>query len=341
MQVLRRLHLLRRDPPGPAGAPQRPHRGGAPPTPLASSGRRPPPRSFPDGAHARRAQKWYHPSCFAHHGLRCDYAPTDRAKCHFDGTPIGKGAPRLVVDIEGANRLLYKPQNFAPFLSELFEHVRCVSCEDIAARGELLAEHHAWAAAALAGQPVGPTPVGPTSTSAQTAPARQADPLWLDGCEMEIHWPQSHGDGEVGRARLRTGIMYYRPDQARHRERNVYLFVTPRRRGGLRERKTSWRSISQRWHRVLSSPHGIGRRCRWSSAERAAARTRLSSGVGEALESVALSLGRDAAAVEQRLRKPEAAAMEHLEPQAAPSERTTPTTEAECEGEESEASIVD
>ena len=48
-----------------------------------------------------------------------------------------------------------------------------------------------------------------------------------------------------------------------------------------------------------------------------------------------------AAAVEQRLRKPEAAAMEHLEPQAAPSVRTTPTTEAECEGEESEASIVD
>ena len=45
--------------------------------------------------------------------------------------------------------------------------------------------------------------------------------------------------------------------------------------------------------------------------------------------------------MEQRLRKPEAAAMEHLEPQAAPSERTTPTTEAECEGEESEASIVD
>ena len=63
--------------------------------------------------------------------------------------------------------------------------------------------------------------------------------------------------------------------------------------------------------------------------------------MGEALESVALSLGRRAAAVEQRLRKPEAAAMEHLEPQAAPSERTTPTTEAECEGEESEASIVD
>ena len=63
--------------------------------------------------------------------------------------------------------------------------------------------------------------------------------------------------------------------------------------------------------------------------------------MGEALESVALSLGRHAAAVEQRLRKPEAAAMEHLEPQAAPSERTTPTTEAECEGEESEASIVD
>ena len=135
--------------------------------------------------------KWHHPSCFKRHCLLVDYAPTGRAKDTSDGTPISEGQPRLVIG-EGASyrkyrharlehrtsisipeadlpltRLnlalhrTYKPQNGAPFLADLSEHVR-VRPETIAGVDELVPEHRAWLVAALSGLAVGPTPIRAT-----------------------------------------------------------------------------------------------------------------------------------------------------------------------------------
>ena len=55
----------------------------------------------------------------------------------------------------------YKPQNGAPFLADLSEHVR-VRPETIAGVDELVPEHRAWLVAALSGLAVGPTPIRAT-----------------------------------------------------------------------------------------------------------------------------------------------------------------------------------
>ena len=55
----------------------------------------------------------------------------------------------------------YKPQNGAPFLADLSEHVR-VRPETIAGVDELVQEHRAWLVAALSGLAVGPTPIRAT-----------------------------------------------------------------------------------------------------------------------------------------------------------------------------------
>ena len=137
----------------------------------------------------------------------------------------------------------YKPQNAAPFLADLSEHARVLP-ETITGVDELLPEHRAWVVAALSGLPVGPTPIRatpPTKAEAEAeakaqAAATESDPLFLDGGELEIRWPNSF----EGTARLRKGCIYYRPTQARRKARNVYLILFERRRGGpVRERKTS------------------------------------------------------------------------------------------------------
>ena len=67
------------------------------------------------------------------------------------------------------------------------------------------------------------------------AAATESDPLYLDGGEIEIRWPNSF----EGTARLRQGKVHYRPAQARRKARNVYLIQFERRRGGpVRERET-------------------------------------------------------------------------------------------------------
>ena len=60
------------------------------------------------------------------------------------------------------------------------------------------------------------------------AAATESDPLYLDGGEIEIRWPNSF----EGTARLRKGCIHYRPTQARRKARNVYLIQFERRRGG-------------------------------------------------------------------------------------------------------------
>ena len=271
--------------------------------------------------------KWHHPSCFAAQVLLCDYAPTGRACCAGDGTPIAKGQPRLVVHgAEGAHRKCYKPENAAAFLAELLEHagvgtphtghyVPATPLNTVAGLNELLPAHRKWVLAALSGRAVGPaptqqpppepatppeaceSPVAGTSTSVGArSPAGAGDPLFLDGCQVEVQWPQS----SRGRVRTRTGTIQYRPLQRRRNPCNVYVMLTRRRRGGLRERKTSFDALQRRGCRVLSSPRVPGRR-RWSLAEEAAARRRLEH--GEKAGSVSTSLGRSIAALQDRMRK--------------------------------------
>ena len=63
------------------------------------------------------------PNCFARN-MRVDYAPTGRAKCKGDGSPIAKGEPRVLfrlLDCVGNvnTQCIFKPPNAAAYLAEL------------------------------------------------------------------------------------------------------------------------------------------------------------------------------------------------------------------------------
>ena len=109
--------------------------------------------------------KWLHPDCFARHGLRVDYAPTDRAHCSGDGSSIGKGEPRLVMFLETCDMVvhqkLYKPLNAAEFLQVLFALPGVNVRPDTIAGFDALETpaHRAWVASALAGRALGPAPI--------------------------------------------------------------------------------------------------------------------------------------------------------------------------------------
>ena len=266
--------------------------------------------------------KWLHPPCFARHGLRCDYAPTDRAHCSGDGSHIRKGEPRLVMFLDSCDAVsgrpltchqkLYKPPNAASFIRELLALPNVdVRIDTIAGLDALnTPAHRTWVESALAGAAVGPPPVlGCRDLAAVPAlaadrqlslpPAQSAsvtaDPLFLDGCTIRVMWPQRR----KGRVRERRGRIFYRPIQSRRKTRNTYTLMTQRRRGGgLRERRTSWEALRSRWFEVVHSareaPH------RWSQLEVAAACTRREK--GESVQSVALALGRSSLALESKLR---------------------------------------
>ena len=53
---------------------------------------------------------WCHPTCFAKHCLRVDFAPTGRAKCKADGTDIPKGSIRLLIGYKKESTT-YKVEN--------------------------------------------------------------------------------------------------------------------------------------------------------------------------------------------------------------------------------------
>ena len=240
--------------------------------------------------------KWLHPSCFAAYGLRCDYAPTDRAHCSGDGSPINKGEPRLVMFLESCSKVLhqkvYKPQNAAPFLRELFALPGvALGPGDVEGLDALEIDHRPWVESALAGHAVGPAPV--SSVSGRVLASEQ-DPLFLHGCTIRISWPQSR----KGLTRMRTGTIHFRPQQPRQKQRNHYLLLTERRSGGLRERKTSWRKLRRRSYEVLTSSRRQAPR-RWCDAEISAVRVRHEA--GESLDSVARALARTALAVGSKL----------------------------------------
>ena len=100
--------------------------------------------------------KWLKPACLVKN-LRVDYAPTGRAKCKGDGSPIAKGEPRVlfrILDCLGNvnSQCIFKPPNAAEYLAELG---RCEGVTlDIGAidgMDELEPEHRAWTKSALAG----------------------------------------------------------------------------------------------------------------------------------------------------------------------------------------------
>ena len=67
--------------------------------------------------------KWLKPACLVKN-LRVDYAPTGRAKCKGDGSPIAKGEPRVlfrILDCLGNvnSQCIFKPPNAAEYLAEL------------------------------------------------------------------------------------------------------------------------------------------------------------------------------------------------------------------------------
>jgi hypothetical protein len=244
--------------------------------------------------------KWLHPRCFARHGLRCDYAPTDRAHCSGDGSPIRKGEPRLVMFLETCDKvihqMLYKPPNAASFLRALLAlpgvDMRVDAIEGL---GELdTVAHRSWVESALAGDAVGTAPIRcAVSSPSEPQKAAHADPLFLDGCTIRVMWPQRC----KGKSRVRRGTIFYRPQQSQRKSSYTYMLLTERRSGGLRERKMSWRKLRRRGYEVVSSgrkaPH------RWSSAELAAAWARREQ--GESVQSVALALDRSCVAAESKL----------------------------------------
>tara|TARA_B110001452_G_C15169943_1_gene406635 strand:- start:300 stop:1154 length:855 start_codon:yes stop_codon:yes gene_type:complete len=130
----------------------------------------------------------------------------------------------------------------------------------------------------------------PAGTSS-AAPSN--DPMWLDGSFMRFQWPQNR----KGRTVERKGVIQYRP---REGSTLVYLVLMQRRAGGLRERRTSWRSLAGRKYVVLSSTNRAAP-ADWTEAEAEAARVRREA--GEPASSIAISLGRTEGAVRSRLKK--------------------------------------
>ena len=89
------------------------------------------------------------------------------------------------------------------------------------------------------------------------------DPLWLDGCTINIKWPRK------GETRDRTGIVRFQPLQGKKRRYVVLM----ERRGGTREMKTNWRKLKRRWYEVVSSPYKK-KGHRWTDTELEAAKRR-------------------------------------------------------------------
>ena len=264
--------------------------------------------------------KWLHPVCFARHGLRCDYAPTDRAHCSGDGSLIGKGEPRIVMFLESpcgdrvVHQKTYKPQNAASFLGGIFALPNVTVRPDTIEGLESLetAAHRTWVESAVRGLAAGPAPtrtaaerttcedvLGEEASSKSATVRAVADPLFLDGCTIRVKWPQSCR----AQARLCRGTIYYMPLQPRRKAANEYLLLLERceRRSSERPRahKTSWQKLRKRWYEVVASPRVVSH-C-WSEAELAAAQKRLEN--GESFGSVGLALGHSAQAVKTKLSK--------------------------------------
>ena len=138
--------------------------------------------SFPGRHNGLSVAKYLKPRCFAKRCLRLDYAPTNRAKCAADGTPISKGEPRLLMQIrncrgEVSSQKIYRPPSASGFLTELFGLPECarLTTDHIASYAD--PEHREWVADALRGVDVSsrPTPVrapaekGPSASKAKKA----------------------------------------------------------------------------------------------------------------------------------------------------------------------------
>ena len=83
--------------------------------------------------------------------------------------------------------------------------------------------------------------------ASRDTPPESEDPLLLDGCRLEIMWPQSR----VGKVRRRVGMVCYLPPPAQQsadqREHRAYLCLLERHRGGApRERKLFGRTLLAR-----------------------------------------------------------------------------------------------
>ena len=171
-----------------------------------------------------------------------------------------------------------------------------------------------------------PPPSPPTPTPPDLKPGLSpglsvdvsVDPLLLDGCRVQLLWPQTKA-GEV-KLRQRMGLVHFRApplpaggtraageaareaagEGAGEGGGKAYVVLVERRSGAPpRERPVSWRTLAARSLVVLASPRApaVGP---WSARERAAARARL--GAGEPAASIALSLGRSEAAMRDELR---------------------------------------
>mmetsp|Transcript_16576 Transcript_16576/g.32395 ORF Transcript_16576/g.32395 Transcript_16576/m.32395 type:complete len:172 (-) Transcript_16576:736-1251(-) len=102
--------------------------------------------------------RWLHPVCFVNN-LLVDTAPSSRAKCAGDGTPIAKGEPRLLmrlISCEGDARAqkIYKPQNAYSLIQELrkIEGVGSLKADSIAGMDTLSKEQQKWVRDALSGK---------------------------------------------------------------------------------------------------------------------------------------------------------------------------------------------
>ena len=88
--------------------------------------------------------------------------------------------------------------------------------------------------------------------ASRATPPESEDPLLLDGCRLEIMWPQSR----VGKVRRRVGMVRYLPpaqQSADQREHRAYLCLLERRRGGApRERRLFGRTLLARHYEALT-----------------------------------------------------------------------------------------
>ena len=88
--------------------------------------------------------------------------------------------------------------------------------------------------------------------ASRATPPESEDPLLLDGCRLEIMWPQSR----VGKVRRRVGMVRYLPpaqQSAEQREHRAYLCLLERRRGGApRERRLFGRTLLARHYEALT-----------------------------------------------------------------------------------------
>ena len=135
---------------------------------------------------------------------------------------------------------------------------RILSVKDVEAFAERSLPQAAPPPTAITPKPTATRRPASRPAASRATPPESEDPLLLDGCRLEIMWPQSR----VGKVRRRVGMIRYSPrppatppaqQSAGQREHRAYLCLLERRRGGApRERRLFGRTLLARHYEALT-----------------------------------------------------------------------------------------